>query len=102
MTVQSNINNLNYLIGPTFTRVNRLLVLSLERIEENNVKKDHRDSFSHYYVPNFEIKEFNVLIDWKTFFDFPVKNEEEAYEKSRNNDYTLRWVEIMTTQLVIY
>ena len=34
----------------------------------------------------------NVLIDGKKFFDLPVKNEEEAYEKimsiSKNNDYT--------------
>ena len=60
MTVQSNNNNLNYLINPAFTKVNRLFVLSFERIEENNVKKDHRDSFSHYYVPNVEIKDFNV------------------------------------------
>ena len=66
--------------------------MSFERTEENNVKKDHRDSFSHYYVPSIEIKDFNVLIDGKGFFDLPVKNEEEAYEKiiemSRNNDYT--------------
>ena len=45
MTVQSNNNNLNYLIDPAFTKVNRLFVLSFERIEENNVKKDHRDFF---------------------------------------------------------
>ena len=31
MTVQSNNNNLNYLIDPTFTKVNRLFVLSFER-----------------------------------------------------------------------
>ena len=93
MTIQSNNNKLNYLIDPTFIKFNRLFVLSFERIEENNnVKKDHRDSFSHYYVPNVEIKDFNVLIDGKSFFDLPVKNEEEAYEKiieiSKNNDYT--------------
>ena len=93
MTVQSNNNNLNYLIDPTFTNVNRLFVLSFQRIAgENNTTKDYRDSFSHYYVPNVEIKDFNVLIDGKSFFDLPVKNEEEAYEKiiemSRNNDYT--------------
>ena len=33
-----------------------------------------------------------MLIDGKSFFDLPVKNEEEAYEKimsvNRNNDYT--------------
>ena len=96
MTIQNNNNNLNYLIDPTFTNVNMLFVLSFERIEENNVKKDvkkdYRDSFSHYYVPKVEIKDFNVLIDGKSFFDLPVKNGEEAYEKviemSNNNDYT--------------
>ena len=29
-------------------------------------------------APNVEIKNFNVLIDGKNFFDLPVKNEEEA------------------------
>ena len=62
MTVQCNNSNLNYLIDPTFAKVNRLLALLIERIEENNVKKDHRDSFSHYFVPNVEIKDFKVLI----------------------------------------
>ena len=46
----------------------------------------------HYYVPNVKIKDFNVLIDGKSFFDLPVNNEGEAYEKiiemSNNNDYT--------------
>ena len=92
MSVQSNNNYLNYLNDSIFTKVNRLFVLSLERIEENNVKKYHRDSFSHYYVPNVEMKDFNVLIDRKSFFDLPVKNEEEPYEKiieiSKNNDDT--------------
>ena len=92
MTVQSNNNNLNYLIDPTFTKVNRLFVLSFERIEENNVKKDHRDSFTHYYVPSVEIKDLNVLINVESFFDLPVINEEETFKKMiemrRNNDYT--------------
>ena len=40
MTLQTNNNNLNYLIDPTFTKVNRLFVLSFERITgENNAKK---------------------------------------------------------------
>ena len=92
MTIQPQNNNLNYLTDPTLTKVNRLFVLSFERIEKDNVKKDHRDSFSYYYVPNVEIKDFNVLTDEKRFFDLPVKNEEVAYEKimsmNRNNDYT--------------
>ena len=40
------------------------------------------NSFSDYYVPNVEIKDFDVLIDGKSFFDLPVKNEEKAYEKN--------------------
>ena len=43
-------------------------------------------------MPNAEIKHFNVLIDGKSFFDLPGKNEEEAYEKiiemSRNDVYS--------------
>ena len=89
MTIQPQNNNLNYLIDPTFTNVNRLFVLSFSR----NNNTDNRDSFSHYYVPNVEIKDFNVLIDGKSFFDLKVKNEEEAYEKiidiSNNNNIQL-------------
>ena len=77
MTIQPQNDSLNYLIDPTFTKVNRLFALSFER----NAEGDHRDSFSHYYVPNVEIKDFNVLIDGKSFFDLPVKNEEETYKK---------------------
>ena len=93
MTIQPQNNNLNYLIDPTFTNVNRLFVLSFQRIAgENNATKVYRDSFSHYYLPDIRIKDFNVLIDGKSFFDLPVKNEEEAYENiinmGNNNDYT--------------
>ena len=88
MSIQSNNNNLNYLIDLTFTKANRLFVLSLAR----NAEEDRRNSFSHYYVPNIKIKDANVLIDVKRFFDLPVKNEEEAYENiiemSENNDCT--------------
>ena len=89
MSIQSNNNILNYLSDPTFTNVNRLFVLSLKRTEDH---KDYRDSFSHYYVPKVQTKGFNVLIDRRSFFDLPIKNEEEAYKKiidmSNNNNYT--------------
>ena len=87
MTIQNNNNRLNYSTDPTFTKVNRPFVLSFARI----LGEDHRKSFSHHYVPNVEIKDCIVLIDGKSFFDLPVKNE-EAYEKiidmSKNNDCT--------------
>ena len=87
MTNQTKTNHLNYLIDPTFIKANRLFVLSFENEED-------RTSFSKYFVPKVEIKDFNVLIDRKIFFDVQVKNIEEAYEKimsiSKSNDYTTR------------
>ena len=85
LTNQTENNNLNYLIDPTFTKVNRLFVLSFKN-------EDDRTAFSEYYVPNVQIKDFNMLIDGKSFFDMPIKNEEDAYEQiiemGRGNDYT--------------
>ena len=82
MTNQTKNNNL---IDPAFTKVDRLFVLSFEN--END-----RTSFSKQYVPNVEIKDFDVLIDGKSFFDMPIKNDEETYkqiiEMGRNNDCT--------------
>ena len=58
--------------------------------KNNNI--DSRYSYSNYYVTKVKISDFNVLIDGKSFFDLPVKNKEETYEKiidmSNNNDYT--------------
>ena len=57
MTIQPQNNNLNYLIDPTFTNVNRLFVLSFQRIAgENNAAKDYRDCSSHYYVTKCQNK----------------------------------------------
>ena len=83
MTIQPKNNYLNYLIDVTFMNVNRLFVLSFPR----NNNSDSRYSFSNYYVPKVEINDFNVLIDGKSFFDLPVKNEEEVYEKCFQNNY---------------
>ena len=61
MTIQTKSNNLNDLIDPTFKKVNRLFVLSFEN-------EDDRTSYLKYYVPNVQIKDFNMLIDGKGFF----------------------------------
>ena len=47
MTSQTKTNNLNSLIDPTFNKINRLFVLSLE--------EEDRTSFFKYYVPKVEI-----------------------------------------------
>ena len=85
MTNQTKTSHLNYLIDPTFNKVNRFFILSFENEES-------RTSSSKYYVAKIKIKDFNVLIDGKSSFNVPVKNKEEMYEKIRNinknNDYT--------------
>ena len=65
MSNQTKNNSLNYLIDPTFTNVKRLFVLSFEN-------ETDRTSFSKYYVPKFEIKDFIVLLDEKQFFEIPI------------------------------
>ena len=67
-------NNLNILIDPTFTNVNRLFVLAYQA-------DANRQSFSQFYLPRVVVKDFNVIIDKLAFFDLPIKTEEEAYEK---------------------
>ena len=79
MPNQTKNSNLNYLIDPTFTNVNRLFALTFEN-------EDNRTSFSKYYLPN-------MLIDGKPFFEIPVKNKEEAYEaivEMSKNNYLLK------------
>ena len=82
MTTEAINNNLNILIDPTFTNVNRLFVLAYQTAND-------RQSFSPFYLPRVMVKDFNVIIDKLAFFDLPIKAEEEAYEKiidiSRNN-----------------
>ena len=85
MTTEGANNNLNILIDPTFTNVNRLFVLAYQNAND-------RQSFSTFYLQRVMVKDFNVIIDKLAFFDLPIKTEEEAYEKiiniSRNNENT--------------
>ena len=75
MTNQTKTNHLNHLINPTFTKINRLFLLLFENEED-------RTSFSKYYVPKVEIKDFNVLIDRKRVFDVPVKKQRRSVRKN--------------------
>ena len=53
---------LNHLIDLSFQEVNRLFELSFEN-------KNERTSYSEYYLPKEEIKDYNVMIDGKKLFD---------------------------------
>ena len=55
MTTEAVNNNLNILIDPTFTNVNRLCVLVYQNA-------DDRQSFSQFYLPNVMVKTIMLLL----------------------------------------
>ena len=79
--------NLNRLIEPSFQGINRLFVLAFE----NDTK---RTSSKGYYLPNVEIKYYNVMINGENVFDQPIKDNKVTFENIRKiaigkgDDYT--------------
>ena len=69
MTTETVNNNLNILIDPTFTNVNRLFVLAYQTA-------DNRQSYSQFCLPKVSVKDY-VILDKLAFFDLPIKTEEE-------------------------
>ena len=79
--------NLNHLVEQSFQGVIRLFVLAFENDAQ-------RTSHSGYYIPNGEMKYYNVMINRENFFDQPIKNNKVTYENIRKiatgqgDDYT--------------
>ena len=64
---------LNQLFDTSFPTVNRLFVLWFEY-------DVYRRSYKWHFLPAVGIKDYNVMIDGKKFFDQPVKYDLETYE----------------------
>ena len=79
--------NLNHLVELSFQAINRFFVLAFENDTQ-------RTSHSNYYLPNIEIKDYNIMINGENFFDQPIKNNKVTYENIRKiaagqgDDYT--------------
>ena len=79
--------NLNHLIEPRFQGVNRHFEIAFENDDQRTINK-------RYYIPNAEIKDYNVMIHGINFFDQPVNNMIKTYENIRKitigqgDDYT--------------
>ena len=69
---------LNYLINPSFQEVNIRFVLSFEN-------EDQRKSHLKYYLTNVEIKDYNVMIDGRNFFDQPIASMAKTYVRISEN-----------------
>ena len=83
--------NNDCIFDPRFRNINIFFVLSFK-----NTNDYSRLSFDKYYMPLVEIKDFNVLIGNKPFFDQPVKTNKK---RMRN---LLKCQEMMTTQQETY
>ena len=65
-----------YLIHPSFQRVNRLFVLLFENRTDRKVH-------TKYHILKAELKDYNVIIDGKNAFDKPIKNALETCDNIR-------------------
>ena len=85
-TIKTQNQYLDYLIDASFQGVNRLFVYHLEII--------HIEQVTRYFLPTAKRKDYNVMIDSKSIFDQPVKNNQRTYENIKklqlntNNKYT--------------
>ena len=68
--------NLNHLVEPSFQGVYRLFVLAFEN-------EDQKTRTSDYYLPNVEIKNYNIMIKGENFFDQLIKDNKVTYENIR-------------------
>ena len=84
---------LNQLFDISFPTVNRLFVLWFEY-------DAYRRSYKWHFLPVVGIKDCNVMIDGKSFFDQPVKYDLETYENIWKIDTGPR--DDYTTGLLVY
>ena len=64
------------MVEPSFQGVNRFFVLAFEIDTQ-------RTSHTGSYLPNVEIKNYNVMINRENIFDQPIKDYKVTYENIR-------------------
>ena len=59
---------------------------------------DSWESHNQYHLPTVQIKDYNVIIDGRNFFDQPIKNDLKTYDNikkivtGQGDDYTTGWL----------
>ena len=80
-------SSLNHLVEPSFQGINCIFILAYEGDTQRTISKG-------YYLPNVELKYYNIMINGENFFDQPIKNNKITYENIRKictgcrDDYT--------------
>ena len=65
---------LDYLIDRSFQVVNKLFAFL---VKDDDVWESHKQ----YYIQTVEIKDYNVTIDGRNFFDQPIKNDLKIFRR---------------------
>ena len=80
-------------LDPSFQGVNRLFVLTFNDVEGDDNRVE-RNSHRKFYLPRVDIKDYNVIIDGRSFYDNPISSQIEKYNELRKvilakgDDYT--------------
>ena len=73
VTIQETNPYLDFLIDPSFQRVNRIFVLLFENMKDRKV-------YTKYCLPIVEINDYNLMVYGQMFFDQPVENNLGIYD----------------------
>ena len=78
-------------LDPSFQGVNRLFLMAYSRADENQAT---RNGERKYYLPRIDLKEHNVIINRRNFYDNPIESDIEKYRElkkvmiGKGEDYT--------------
>ena len=91
-TEDADANATKYInLDPSFQGVNRLFLIAYSRADENQAT---RNGERKYYLPRIDLKEHNVIINRRNFYDNPIESDIEKYRElkkvmiGKGEDYT--------------
>ena len=94
-TENADANVFQYInLDPSFQRVNRLFVMVYNRLAAANDNQFNKNSQQIYYLPRYDLKKYNVIIDGRNFYDNPIESDIEEYRElkkvmiGKGEDYT--------------
>ena len=72
----ANANAVKYIsLDPSFQGVNRLFVMTYNKLDNANDNQFNRNSQQKYYWPRNDLNKYNVIIDGRNFYDNPIESD---------------------------
>ena len=80
VTEDADANNSKYIsLDPSFQGVNRLFVMTYNRLAAPNDNQFNRNSQQKYYLN--DLNKYNVIVDGRNFYDNPIESDIEKYRE---------------------